>query len=80
MWYTRSSQRYSQKYLQFQNGQVGKAIIFARLELVIKILGEDAQILGVVSVDAGNQILDLLRSSGRLCLCKRKRIVYFALH
>ncbi len=54
-----------EKYLQFQDGEVGEEVVRAVVELLCEVVVEDIEVLRVVSVDARDELLDVLGSGGR---------------
>ena len=49
-------------YLQLENGEVGKEIVGAIVELLRQVVVQDVEVLWVVSVDARDELLDVLGS------------------
>lgn len=52
------------EYLQLENGEVGKEVVRSIVELLGEVVVQDIEILRVVSVDARDQLFDVLRSRG----------------
>lgn len=50
--------------LQFEDSKVGKEVVGAVIELLSKIVVKNVEVLRVVSVDAGDELLNVLRSCG----------------
>ena len=46
---------------QLKNGQIGQTVVLARLELYGEVLVQRSQVLGVVSINARDELLDVLR-------------------
>lgn len=49
-------------HLQFEDGEVGKKVVRAVIELLSKVVVENVKILRVVSVNARDELLDVLGS------------------